>query len=382
VRVANIIEEGRWGGPQKRIVLVAKYIQALGIHTTVLCPTRDSFALCDALDELSIDYVSINIHRLSRRWNLLVYLATFPVDIFKIFLALRRGKYEILHVSGGAWQIKGPIAGWLAGVPVIWHLNDTQMPGTLVSLFRTFSSLAAAYIVAAERVRNFYFQRKCPPEFLVHHIPAPVSVSIMNRENYCEREPIFNDSALKIVTVANVTPVKGLELLADVSALLVKSDVPHSCHVIGSIHTNQHQYFDLLKSRVYRYGISERFTFHGYTQNVGVVLKAADIYVCSSVAEASPMSVWEAMSMECAVVSTDVGDVSKYIKNGYNGFVVPVGDVQAMADAIIKFANDTELRRLFGKRAREVACRELDINIIAEKTAEVYRSVLEREKLK
>ena len=41
-----------------------------------------------------------------------------------------------------------------------------------------------------------------------------------------------------------------------------------------------------------------------------------DIYICTSNNEASPLSVWEAMSMEKAIISTDVGDVGKFIDDG------------------------------------------------------------------
>ena len=80
--------------------------------------------------------------------------------------------------------------------------------------------------------------------------------------------------------------------------------------------------------------------------------------------------------MGCAIVSTDGGDVSEYIKSGENGFVVPVGDAQAMADAITRLAADAVLCKEFGLRAREVACRELDISVIAEKTACAYRAII------
>ena len=52
------------------------------------------------------------------------------------------------------------------------------------------------------------------------------------------------------------------------------------------------------------------------------LLKRFNVYICSSKAESSPISVWEAMSMSKPIVSTDVGDVSKYVKNNYNGFII------------------------------------------------------------
>lgn len=385
MRVANIIEESRWGGPQKRIVLVASALRDFGIDTVVLHPSCDADQFKQSLLEANIDSKCLSLHRLGRGWVLIFYyLVSFPLDVFRIWMYLiaNRARLDLLHVSGGAWQIKGPIAGWLAGIPVIWHLNDTQMPTLLVTLFKFVSRTASAYIVAARRVQDYYFSSLGGNKKLISHVPAPVLSADLSRHNFSECSTIASCEAVRIVTVANITPVKGIELLVDVCEILSKNCIAYSLHIAGSIHASQRNYFDSIQASIKEQGVSESVYFHGRKNNIGEILKAADIYVCSSVAEASPMSVWEAMSMECAIVSTDVGDVSLYIQNGYNGFIVPVGDSQAMADAIIKLVNTPELRKLFGKRAREVACRELDINIIAAKTAEAYRSVLEKARLK
>ena len=377
LRIANIIEEGRWGGPQKRITLVSAALKAHAVETVVLLPKKESEHFQQELDKEGVAWKTLSLHRLGRGWKtLVIYALTFFFDVFTIWRLLRRGSYDAIHVSGGAWQLKGAIAGRLSGTPVIWHLNDTQMPTVLVMLFNIMGRLADGFFVAANRVRRYYIDGTALAKTPVHLIPAPVVTANYSPEVAAGDDQIANFPAPRIVTIANVNPIKGLKTLIDAAALLKKGLVDFSVVVVGAQYSSQRVHFKQLQTMIKAASLDNNIHFVGARKNVASVLKSADTFVCASFAEASPMAVWEAMSMGCAIVSTDVGDVSEYIKSGENGFVVPVGDAQAMADAITRLAADAVLRKEFGLRAREVACRALDISVIAEKTACAYRAII------
>jgi glycosyltransferase involved in cell wall biosynthesis len=106
------------------------------------------------------------------------------------------------------------------------------------------------------------------------------------------------------------------------------------------------------------------------------VLNSADVFVCTSLYEASPTVVWEAMSMAKAIVSTDVGDVRIIIENGKSGFVVPTRNPAALAQKIEILLSDPELRRSFGREARNRAKALLDVATCAGLHEEAYRRTL------
>ena len=377
LRVANIIEEGRWAGPQKRITLVSSALKQHAVETVVLLPKWESAHFREELDKAGVASKALSLHRLGRGWKTLaIYALTFFTDVFAIWRVLRRGHFDAIHVSGGAWQFKGVIAGRLACTPVIWHLNDTQMPSLLVALFRKIGKLANGFIVAAKRVRYYYIDGTTLDNIPVFLVPAPVVTALYSPSVAARDEQIFALETPRIVTVANVNPTKGLQTLIDAVASLSEKLVGFSIIIVGPVYSSQASHFEQLQSRIKTAHLDNNVHFVGVKEDIPSVLSYADVYVCASIAEASPMAVWEAMSMGCAIVSTDVGDVAEYIENGKNGLVVPVGDAQAMADAIARLAADAELRCQFGQRAREVACRELDISVIAEKTASAYRVIL------
>lgn len=377
MRVANIIEEGRWGGPQKRITLVAAALKEYKVETTVLLPMLNSDRFQQTLNNAGVEWKSLPLHRLGSGWRtLFLYASTFVIDIYRLWRELRNGGYDLLHVSGGAWQFKGPIAGRLAGVPVVWHLNDTQMPRVLVILFNLLSPLADAFIVTANRVRNYYLNKKKFEDELIFSLQAPVDVHKYNREHVQLNGLLNTVRGIRVVAVANVSPVKGLDTLVAAISKLKKRINDSNLFIVGTTHDTQKKYYAALIKQAEALSVKPNIRFLGFQEDIPGLLATCDVFVCSSLAESGPMSVWEAMSMGCAIVSTDVGDVAEYIKDGESGFIVPVGNAQAMADAIYKLASNEALRHEFGRKARETACRALDVSIIAKKTAEGYSAVV------
>jgi glycosyltransferase involved in cell wall biosynthesis len=89
----------------------------------------------------------------------------------------------------------------------------------------------------------------------------------------------------------------------------------------------------------------------GPRDDVADVVRASDVMCLTSDIEAMPMSVLEAMALGRPVVATEVGALSDLVVNGETGFLVPRGDVAAIADALVRLATDGELGARFGRLA-------------------------------
>jgi glycosyltransferase involved in cell wall biosynthesis len=83
--------------------------------------------------------------------------------------------------------------------------------------------------------------------------------------------------------------------------------------------------------------------------------------------------VWEAMSMEKAIVSTDVGDVKKFVNDGVNGLIVKVGNTNKLAKSIKKLIEKPKLRKKFGKKSRQIAKKKLNIKMCGKLYSVAYR---------
>lgn len=81
-------------------------------------------------------------------------------------------------------------------------------------------------------------------------------------------------------------------------------------------------------------------------------MASADIFVLPSYDEGLPMAMIEAMSMGLPVVVTPVGGIPDVIGNGREGFLVPVGDVNGLVEALVALTSSRSLRIRMGSEAR------------------------------
>ena len=376
MRVANIIEEGRYGGPQGRIAMVANELKAFGVSTVVICPKTDSDIFQKKLEQLDIKYIKAPLRRITKqKTEAFKYIITFFYEIFWLYNYFHKQKFDLIHCSGGSWQYKGVIAGSLTNTKIVWHLNDTNMPVILQKMFRLLALCCAnGLIVAGQRVLDYYSKQK------INNIPIFEIQAPVNTVEYDERivepdEKLAQVRGFKIVTVGALNPAKGCEYFIAMAKILSERYDNIHFFIIGPEYQSQKKYIDKLYET--HEGLSN-LHFYGPSNNIKSVLKAADIYVCSSITEASPIAVWEAMSMNKAIVATDVGDVPRYVIDGISGFVVPPADPEALAEKVAILIEHPELRENFGSAARVIAIQNLDVKVITQKHFECYRIILSK----
>ena len=379
MKVANIIEEGRLGGPQLRIAEVAKRLKEHGVETTVVYPIYQSDLFEQKLNEYGIRNIRLPLHRLTKdKRHLFAYFLFFFYEIIYLYLFFKRERFDIIHCSGGSWQFKGIIAGRLAGSKTLWHLNDTGMPGFLRWIFRLIApKFADGLIVAGKRVKDYYVERLGLGNMPVIECLPPVNTDCFDPSNVEYDKSISEADGLKIVTVANINPTKGLDYFMHMAARLNSHHERLNFFIVGPVYDTQKSYSKTLSKLRDKLKLNN-LQFYGACRDVPSVLKAADIFVCTSLSESGPMSVWEAMSMEKAIVSTDVGEVTRFLENEEIGFIVPIKDAEALAHKVGILIENPDLRERFGKKAREAACKYLDVNVTTQKHMQAYRTVLNK----
>ncbi len=113
--------------------------------------------------------------------------------------------------------------------------------------------------------------------------------------------------------------------------------------------------WDDLKQKVDELNINTKVKFLGQVSNADIpkIIEKVDIGVSTSLTEQFPYNILELMAAGKPVVATDVGCVSKMVKNGVNGFVVPPKDSLSLAENIIKLLKDPETACKMGENSRK-----------------------------
>ena len=124
-------------------------------------------------------------------------------------------------------------------------------------------------------------------------------------------------------------------------------------------------------------GACGQITFLGNLSMVEDVLTGADLFLLPSETESFGLAALEALSCEVPVIATEVGGLPEVVLSGENGYLLPVGDVAAMAEACLELLRDDDLRRRFGAAGRRWAVETFSEQKALALYRETYRRVLD-----
>ena len=109
---------------------------------------------------------------------------------------------------------------------------------------------------------------------------------------------------------------------------------------------------DVLR-RIAAYGLTDNVRLLGQRGDVPDILTRSDLFVLPALADPLPVAVLEAMSFGLPIVATRSGGAAEMVLDGQSGRLVPVGDPDALADAILDVLGDEARRREMGRQSRE-----------------------------
>jgi glycosyltransferase involved in cell wall biosynthesis len=131
-----------------------------------------------------------------------------------------------------------------------------------------------------------------------------------------------------------------------------------------------------LRSTTSDCGLSSSVTIVGRKGNIPDWLGASDIYALCSIREGLSNSLIEAMASGLPAVCTQVSGVDEIVREPGSGFVVPQGNLSDYADALVKLAQDSELRDRMGRVAREAVENRFACEVIARHHLDLYMTLL------
>lgn len=139
------------------------------------------------------------------------------------------------------------------------------------------------------------------------------------------------------------------------AAAIVKAEYPEAGFMLvgGLDHNDEAITEKELEKAVRENGIC----YCGYAPDVRPYLNRCSVFVLPSYHEGLPRSVTEAMAAGRPVITTDVPGCRETVRNGYNGYLVPARNAEALAEAIGRLVSDPELREKMGEASYRM-CRE------------------------
>jgi N-acetyl-alpha-D-glucosaminyl L-malate synthase BshA len=123
--------------------------------------------------------------------------------------------------------------------------------------------------------------------------------------------------------------------------------------------------------------VAERVTFMGNREDVAYLLATSDVMLLPSESESFGMSALEAMSCGCAVVASEIGGLPELIRDGVDGYLCGVGDVERMASCVLSLIGNSASLAGMQAAARERAETCFSTAAVLPKYTDLYYEVLD-----
>lgn len=270
--------------------------------------------------------------------------------------------------------IYGSLAAKLARVPNIFALitglgyafqGAEKLDYKKTNLQKVMHKL---YAVALNSTEKVFFQNPDDEALfrnmgiLKSSIPSKVvNGSGINVSEYsvAELPTADGESVPRFLLIARLLTAKGIREYAQ-AAMLIKKKYPQVVFdLVGWIDNNPDA---IMQSELDEWVNNGLFNFLGKLSDVKPAIANSSVYVLPSYREGTPRTVLEAMAMGRPIITTDAPGCRETVKNGYNGFLVAVKDVDTLAETMFKFIEQPELIGRMGKRSREMAEQKYDVH--------------------
>jgi len=185
----------------------------------------------------------------------------------------------------------------------------------------------AAFTVAISEYGRSQLYRQVDPV----HWPRIHVVRCGLDGDYLDRDPTPPPDRPRLVFVGRLSEQKGAEVLVEAAARVHAAGAPFDLVMVGDGERR-----GSLEAAAARLGIADRLTITGWAdgERVRRELEAARALVLPSFAEGLPVVLMEALALGRPVISTYVAGIPELVRPGENGWLVPAGSVDALADAI------------------------------------------------
>lgn len=240
---------------------------------------------------------------------------------------------------------------------VVWHIHDMLPHNVVGKVVRLVAAWRSSYIVAiSNAVRNNFSNSKrlWAKTSIVYN-----GVDMENNEaNDIRHECGTSEDTFVVAVVGQIAPWK--RQLDAVRAFSLVSQRIENCEmwVVGEpkFRAENYNYAHEVKKLVQSLNLGDRVRFLGFREDIKNVMKSIDVLLVPSENEPFGRVIIEGLSQGRPVVGTNSGGIPEMIVHGVNGFLVPVGDIDAIAEQLITmFGYDTpkQLRSNYEDRCTE-----------------------------
>lgn len=381
MNICHVITRLIVGGAQENTVLSCRGLAALGHDVTLIAGTETGpeGSLWEDAKECGVKLLPLPV----------LQRAVHPISDIRAYSHLiahfRELRPDVVHTHSSKAGILGRAAAARVGVPMVVHtihgmsFNRTQRPWTQwayrilerEAAKRTHKIITVADAMIEQSVAAGIARRDqlvtIRSGLQVDRFKPDLAVKRRTRASWGVR-----DEEIVVGTIARLFANKGYdEIIKALPAALARN--PRLRFVWVGDGANRDRY----KRELHRLGILDRVVFTGLVPPGAVpeLLQGFDLLVHASQWEGLPRAVVQALLMEVPVVCFDNDGAPEVVLHQTTGILVPLGDVDGLAEGIIRLAADSTLRSNLGSAGRQLCLEQFDERRMVDQLDALYREL-------
>lgn len=299
---------------------------------------------------------------------------------------IRLERFELVHCHGSKANLMGVLLKRRIQVPVITTIHSDPK---LDYLGRPLSNLTYGtanraalrhlddWICVSGQLRDMLLESGADPKatFVINN-----GVDFSNLHVPVERDEFWKIHGLALTAdsvvfgvAARISPVKDIGSMIRAFSKAVAQEPGIRLAIAGD--GEQRKELEQLAEKLCPPGT---FVFLGWISDTASFYHALDVNMLTSLSEGLPYAIPEGARMSCATIATRVGAVPRIVVDEETGFLVQPGDVDAIADRMLRLARNRELREKLAQSIFEKVRREFSVDATVQTQVEIYQTILRR----
>jgi glycosyltransferase involved in cell wall biosynthesis len=293
-----------------------------------------------------------------------------PIAFVRLTAQLARSRPAILHTHLVHADAYGLLAGTAARVPIRFStkhgFNEFREAPYFGLADRAVASLAHAHIAISRGLARYLedVEGFDGESFeIVHYGIEP------------DGEPAapYAGEDLRLLCVGRLIPIKGHVVLLRAFAAAKRTLPQLQLDIAG-----RGALEPALKALARELGVADATRFLGHVSPIQRAIERSAVVVVPSMGEGFGMVALEAMERARPVIAASVGGLGELVRDGETGILVPAGEAEPLAAAIVRLAGDAELARTMGEAGRRRALARFRQTFCTDRTELLYEGALGR----
>ncbi|MDD2447404.1 MAG: glycosyltransferase family 4 protein [Tissierellia bacterium] len=372
MKVLHLISGGDTGGAKTHIISLVKGLSKL-IDVKIICFIEDSFY--EDAKRVGID---IEVYEQKNRAD---------IRVVDRLARLINDDFDLVHCHGARANFIAMFLRKKINKPMITTIHsdykldfrDTLYKRIIFTAINTFSLKKFYHFIAvSDNFKEMLVDRGFNKDeiFVVYNgIDFSYDLDYVSKNEFLSRYNITDEGKNIVGILARLDQVKNHETFIKAADLILKKR-DDTIFLIAGNGNNEAK----LKEMVKEFGIEKNVHFLGFANDPDSFINAIDINVLTSISESFPYVILEGARMSKPIISTDVGGISKLVKNEYNGYLIDVGDYSALADNIINLIDNKVLLNEMGTNLYDDAKANFSYDSMAKTHLNIYNTILDKER--